>query len=113
MGQVFQFIRRPLDVFDPAMLTILGKAYDKALGSLRYRGQPLIVRETMAVRIFELASQGERDPNACATPRSLPLAHGCRPAQSAPSPNRLSSAPRSGARLATLYREWIVLCLEE
>ena len=50
------------DVFDPAMLTILGKAYDKALASLRYRGQPPIVRETMAVRIFELASQGERDP---------------------------------------------------
>jgi hypothetical protein len=39
MGQVFQFIRRPLDVFDPAMLTILGEAYDKALASLRYRGQ--------------------------------------------------------------------------
>ena len=62
MGQVFQLIRRPLDVFDPAMLTILGGAYDKALASLRYRGQPSIVRETMAVRIFELASQGERDP---------------------------------------------------
>ena len=61
MGQVFQFIRRPLDVFDPAMLTILGEAYDNALASLRYRGQPL-VRQTMAVRIFELASQGERDP---------------------------------------------------
>ena len=62
MGQVFQFIRRPLDAFDPAMLTILGEAYDKAIASLRYRGQPPIVRETMAVRIFELASQGERDP---------------------------------------------------
>jgi hypothetical protein len=37
MSQVFQFIRRPLDVFDPAMLTILGKAYDKALASL-HRG---------------------------------------------------------------------------
>lgn len=61
MDQVFQFIRRPLDVFDPAMLTILGTAYDKAFASLRYRGQPPIVRETMAVRIFELASQGERD----------------------------------------------------
>jgi hypothetical protein len=54
MGQVFQFIRRPLDVFDPAMLTILGEAYDKALASLRYRKQPPIVRETMAVRIFEI-----------------------------------------------------------
>ena len=44
------------------MLTILGKAYDKALGSIRYKGEPPIVRETMAVRIFELALQGERDP---------------------------------------------------
>jgi hypothetical protein len=44
------------------MLTILGKAYDKALASLHYGGQPPIVRETMAVRIFELALQGERDP---------------------------------------------------
>jgi hypothetical protein len=62
MGQVFKFICRPLDVIDPAMLTVLGKAYDTALASLRYRGQPPIVRETMALRIFELASQGERDP---------------------------------------------------
>jgi hypothetical protein len=62
MSPVFQFFRRPLDVFDPAMLTILGEAYDKALASLRYRGQPPIVRETIAVRIFELASEGERDP---------------------------------------------------
>ena len=60
MGQVTQFIR-PLDVFDPATLTMLGKAYDKALASLRYKAQPPIVRETLAVRIFELASQGERD----------------------------------------------------
>jgi hypothetical protein len=52
MGQFFQFVRRPLDVFDPAMLTILGEAYDKALASLRYRGQPLIVRETMPVSHF-------------------------------------------------------------
>jgi hypothetical protein len=62
MGQVLQFICRPLDVFNPAVLTILGKAYDKTLASLHYGGQLLIVRETMAVRIFELASQGERDP---------------------------------------------------
>jgi hypothetical protein len=61
MGQVFQFIRS-FDVFDPTTLTILGKAYDNALASLHYGGQPPIVRETMAIRIFELASQGERDP---------------------------------------------------
>jgi hypothetical protein len=62
MGQVFQFIR-PFDVFDPPTLTILGKAYDKALASLHdYVRQRPIVRETMAIRIFELASQGECDP---------------------------------------------------
>jgi hypothetical protein len=54
MGQVLQFI-------DPATLTILGEAYDKALAELHDARQPLIVRETMAVRIFELASRGERD----------------------------------------------------
>jgi hypothetical protein len=60
MGQVIQFIRR-FDVFDPATLSMLGKAYDKAFASLHYKEQPPIVRETMAIRIFELASQGERD----------------------------------------------------
>jgi hypothetical protein len=61
MGQVLQFVRA-FDAFDSATLTILGDAYDKALASLHDAGQPLIVRETMAVRIFELASLGERDP---------------------------------------------------
>jgi hypothetical protein len=61
MGQVLQFIR-PFDVFDPATLTVLDEAYDNALVTLHDAGQPLIVRETMAVRIFELASQGERNP---------------------------------------------------
>jgi hypothetical protein len=61
MGPILQFIR-PFDVFDFATLTILDEAYDKALADLHDAGQPLIVRETMAVRIFELASQGERDP---------------------------------------------------
>jgi hypothetical protein len=60
MGQVLPFIR-PF-FFDPATLTILSKAYDKALAELHDAGQPLIVRETMAVRIFELASRGERNP---------------------------------------------------
>jgi hypothetical protein len=62
MGQLLKFMR-PFDVFDPQTLTILGEAYDKALASLLdYTRQPPIVREAMAIRIFELASQGERDP---------------------------------------------------
>jgi hypothetical protein len=60
MGQILQFIR-PYDVFDSETLIILGKAYDKAIASLHDRGQPAIVRETIAVRMFELASRGERD----------------------------------------------------
>jgi hypothetical protein len=58
MGQILRFVR---DAFDPAALTILGEAYDKALASLHDAGKSLIVRETMAVRIFELASHGERN----------------------------------------------------
>jgi hypothetical protein len=60
MGQILQFIR-PYDVFDPDTLIILGDAYDAAIASLHDGGQPTIVRETMAIRVFELASKGERD----------------------------------------------------
>jgi hypothetical protein len=61
MAEILQFIR-PFDVFDSETLIILGEAYDKAIASLHDCGQPSIVRETIAVRIFELASKGERDP---------------------------------------------------
>jgi hypothetical protein len=60
MGPILQFIR-PQDVFDTATLTLLGRAYDKAIASLHDRRQPSIVRETIAVRIFDLAARGERD----------------------------------------------------
>jgi hypothetical protein len=60
VGQVLPFIR-PYDVFDSETLIILGEAYDKAIASLQDRGQPAVVRETIAVRMFELASRGERD----------------------------------------------------
>jgi hypothetical protein len=62
MGPILQFIR-PFDVFDCATLTILGEAYDKAVASLHDHGQPIVVREVIAVRMFELASKGERDPD--------------------------------------------------
>jgi hypothetical protein len=62
MGPILQFIRS-FDGFDSATLTILGQAYDKALASLLHdAGQTIIVRETIAVRMFDLASKGERDP---------------------------------------------------
>jgi hypothetical protein len=61
MGPILQFIR-PFDVFDPATLTVLSEAYDEALVSLHDYGQPIVVRETIALRLFDLASKGERDP---------------------------------------------------
>jgi hypothetical protein len=51
MGPVLQFIR-PFDVFDTATLTILSEAYDEALVSLHDHGQPIVVRETIALRIY-------------------------------------------------------------
>lgn len=53
---------RPFDVFDYETLSLLGEAYDKALGSVHHTAQAPIVRETMALRILEVAYQGERDP---------------------------------------------------
>jgi hypothetical protein len=60
MGPILQFIR-PFDGLDTATLIILDEAYDKALASLDDRGQPNIVREVIAVRMFDLAAKGERD----------------------------------------------------
>ncbi len=62
MDQIVQFIR-PIDFFDSETLTILTEASDKAVVSLHDGGQPLIVRETMAIRMFNLAAMGERDPD--------------------------------------------------
>jgi hypothetical protein len=61
MAQILQFVR-PDESLDPETLKILGEAYDKALASLHDAGQPIIVRETIARRMLELASKGERDP---------------------------------------------------
>jgi hypothetical protein len=58
MGPILQFIR-PFDVFDSSTLTILSRAYDKAIASLHDRGQARIVREVIAIRMLDLASKGE------------------------------------------------------
>jgi hypothetical protein len=90
MGEILQFIR-PYDVFDPETLVILGKAYDKALACLHDRGQPLVVREIMAQRIFDLATTGERNPD-----RLCEAALGSRPSQhrqGQPSDNRAEARP--------------------
>lgn len=44
--------------FDPATIVVLAAAYNRAVD-----GQPASVREDIAKRIIELASEGERDPD--------------------------------------------------
>jgi hypothetical protein len=48
----------PGTVFDPDALVVLTAAYKKAV-----RGQAASLHETVAKRIIELASEGERDPD--------------------------------------------------
>jgi hypothetical protein len=60
MGQILQFIR-PFDAFDSTTMAVLSDAYDKAVASLHDSGQPIMVREAIANRMFDLAAKGERD----------------------------------------------------
>jgi hypothetical protein len=55
------------------------RAQVKALASVHHAAQAPIIRETMALRILKVAYQGGRDPERCAMPRLVTLAHGCRP----------------------------------
>jgi hypothetical protein len=59
MGPLLHFIR-PFDPFDLQALRILSEAYDKAIASLPPE-QPLDVREAIAIRILDLAANGELD----------------------------------------------------
>ena len=47
--------------FDPEIIALLIQAYEAAV-KLVGKGQPAPVLETMAKRIIEIASSGERDP---------------------------------------------------
>jgi hypothetical protein len=47
---------------DPAVVAVMGAAFERACRSLRDKGQPEIVQELLAERIIELAQEGERDP---------------------------------------------------
>jgi hypothetical protein len=49
--------------FDPEVTSLLGQAYDLACAELHDDGQPEAVRELIAKRIIELATDGERDPS--------------------------------------------------
>jgi hypothetical protein len=64
--------------FDAESTRLLGQAYDLACSGLRDDGQPAVVKEIIAKRIIELASDGERDPKklsaAVLTSLGLPIA---------------------------------------
>lgn len=62
MAGIFQHVR-PYDLFDSTTLTILDQAYDRALASIENRKNTIAVRELIAVRMLDLASKGERDPD--------------------------------------------------
>jgi hypothetical protein len=64
--------------FDAKTTRLLGQAYDLACSELHDDGQPAVVKEIIAKRIIELASDGERDPKklsaAALTSLGLPIA---------------------------------------
>jgi hypothetical protein len=66
MGQILQFIRagHPSDALDPDILEILGAAYDQALEMLPASDVSASVREVIASRIIEAATNGERSLDA-------------------------------------------------
>jgi hypothetical protein len=47
--------------FDPEVIALLIQTYDAAVKRVG-EGQPLLVLETLAKRIIEIAVRGERDP---------------------------------------------------
>lgn len=47
--------------FDPEVIALLIQAYETAVKRVG-KGQPLLVLETLAKRIIEIAVRGERDP---------------------------------------------------
>ena len=63
--------------FDADVTRLLGQAFDQACAELHDNGQPSVVKEVIAKRIIELASEGERDPvklsKAALTSLGLPI----------------------------------------
>jgi hypothetical protein len=47
---------------EPAVVLVMGDAFQRACRSLHDTGQPEIVQEVLAQRIIQLAEEGERDP---------------------------------------------------
>ena len=53
-----ELVPPPVTMFDSEAIAVLAVAYKKAI-----EGQALAIHETIAKRIIELASEGERDPD--------------------------------------------------
>jgi hypothetical protein len=64
MGDLLPFLKG--QAFDAEATRLMGEAYDKARSLLRDKGQPDLVQEVIAKRIFEVATTGERDPDELA-----------------------------------------------
>ena len=47
---------------EPAVVLVMGDAFQRACRSLHDTGQPEIVQEVLAQRIIQLAQEGGRDP---------------------------------------------------
>jgi hypothetical protein len=61
MGAIIPFLKGQ-SVFDPEALDAMSRALDQACDALKLPETAARERETVAVRIIELARRGERDP---------------------------------------------------
>jgi len=64
MGSVVSYFNG--SVFDPQATHAMGEAFDLACSNIGTGGQPEIVKEIMAARIIQAATNGERDPHRLA-----------------------------------------------
>jgi hypothetical protein len=64
MADLSSFLRG--QSFDPEVIEVMGRAYDKAKRRLHDTGQPALVQEVIARRIIDIAATGERDPDQIA-----------------------------------------------
>jgi hypothetical protein len=61
MATILPFLREQ-SVFDPETIAAMSKAFDEVCLTLKLSEDAAPERETIAVRIIELARRGERDP---------------------------------------------------
>jgi hypothetical protein len=61
MGTIIPFLRDEA-VFEPDVTSAMSAAYDDVCRALKLSEAAAHERETVAIRIVELARQGERDP---------------------------------------------------